>query len=217
MATAGAAARPFVSIAPERETAVGGPWSNDSFRRSLVPMVIANDERRYVAANGAACLLLRLAEEEVLTLGIEDLVSPRHRSSVPELWDSFLRDATQKGSIELVMPDGAMVEVEYSARAHIEPGRHLAIWMYPPGPLEGPEPEQPLKRRVLTAREREILAMVAMGMGSSWIAATLGVASSTVDNHMRNCLQKLGARNRAHAIVLGLVRGEIGLDLDAAA
>ena len=180
-------------------------------------MVIANDERRYVAANGAACLLLRSEEEEILKLRIEDLVSPRHRSSVSELWDSFMRDGTQKGSIELAMPDGVLVAVEYSARAHIEPGRHLSIWMYPPRPVEDPEPEQPAKRGLLTVREREILAMVAMGMGSSWIAATLGVASSTVDNHMRNCLQKLGARNRAHAIVLGLVLGEIGLDLDDAA
>ena len=179
-------------------------------------MVIADDERRYVAANGAACLLLRLPEENVLKLRIEDLVSPLHRSSVPGLWDSFLSDGTQKGTIELAMPDGALVAVEYSSRAHVEPGRHLAIWMYPPGRFEDPEPEQPPKRGLLTAREREILAMVAMGMGSSWIAATLGVAPSTVDNHMRNCLQKLGARNRAHAIVLGLVLGEIGLDLDAA-
>ena len=32
-------------------------------------MVIADDERRYVAANPAACLLLRLPEEEVLERG----------------------------------------------------------------------------------------------------------------------------------------------------
>jgi DNA-binding CsgD family transcriptional regulator len=87
--------------------------------------------------------------------------------------------------------------------------------MFPPGLFEDSEPDQAPTRRLLTAREREVLGMVAMGMGSSWIAATLGVASSTVDNHMRNCLQKLGARNRAHAIVLGLVLGEIWLDLDA--
>lgn len=178
-------------------------------------MVIADDERRYVAANGAACLLLRLPEEEILKLRIEALVSPRHRSSVAELWDSFLREGTQKGTIELAMLDGALVEVEYSATAHIEPGRHLAIWMFPPGLFEDSKPEQARTRRVLTAREREVLGMVAMGMGSSWIAATLGVAPSTVDNHVRHCLQKLGARNRAHAIVLGLVAGEIWLDLDA--
>ena len=176
-------------------------------------MVIADGDRRYVAANSATCLLLRLPEKDILKLRIEDLVSARQRSSVVELWDSFLSDGTQKGTIELAMPDGALVEVEYSATANIQPGRHLAVWMFPPGLFEDLEEQTPLQRR-LTAREREVLGMVAMGMGSSWIAATLGVASSTVDNHVRNCLQKLGARNRAHAIVLGLVRGEIWLDLD---
>lgn len=57
--------------------------------------------------------------------------------------------------------------------------------------------------------------MVAMGMGSSWIAAALGVSQSTVETHVRHCLDKLGARNRAHAIALGLRAGEISLDLDA--
>ena len=55
--------------------------------------------------------------------------------------------------------------------------------------------------------------MVAMGMGSSWIAATLKVSTSTVETHVRHCLDKLGARNRAHAIALGLRAGEISLDL----
>lgn len=177
-------------------------------------MVLADDERRYVAVNRAACLLLRLPEEEILKLSVEDLVSPSHRSIVVELWDSFLHERAQRGTIELAMPDGARVEVEYSATAHVEPGRHLAIWMFPPGLFEGSEREQPRAPRLLTVREREVLGMVAMGMGSSWIAATLGVAPSTVDNHMRNCLRKLGARNRAHAIVLGLVGGEIWLHLD---
>ncbi len=176
-------------------------------------MLVADDERRYVAANSAACLLLRLPEEEVLKLRIDDLVSPVSRSLVPELWSSFLRDGMQNGTIELTMPDGALVEVEYSSTADVEPGRHLAIWVFPPGSVEDSELERTASPESLTAREREVLGMVATGMGSSWIAATLGVAPSTIDNHMRNCLRKLGARNRAHAIALGLVRGEIGLDL----
>jgi DNA-binding CsgD family transcriptional regulator len=52
-----------------------------------------------------------------------------------------------------------------------------------------------------------------MGMGSTWIASTLGVSPSTVETHVRHCLLKLGARNRAHAIALGVRRGEIRLDL----
>jgi DNA-binding CsgD family transcriptional regulator len=188
------------------------PWTEASFRNSLVPMVIANDERRYVAANPAACLLLRLPESDVCRLRIEDLTPPENRAQVEPLWNAFLRDGTQRGTFELQMPDGARLLVEYSATADIAPGRHLSILMFPPGE-ERPEPRS-TTRALLTPRERQVLAMVAMGLGSSSIASTLGVSSSTVESHVRNCLDKLGARNRAHAIVLAMRAGEISLDLD---
>jgi PAS domain-containing protein len=55
-----------------------GSWSITSFRSSLVPMVITDDERRYVAVNRAACLLLQLSEKEALELRIEDLTPPQN-------------------------------------------------------------------------------------------------------------------------------------------
>jgi len=178
-------------------------------------MVIADDERRYVAANTAACLLLRLPEHEVLELKIEDLTPPENRSVVPKLWEQFIREGTQKGVFELLMPDGGCLAVEYSSSANVLPGRHLAIWIFPPG-SGGDRPRSvAINKVLLTAREREVLGMVAMGMGSSWIASALGVTPATVDTHVRHCLEKLGARNRAHAIALGLRAGEITLDLPA--
>jgi DNA-binding CsgD family transcriptional regulator len=183
-----------------------------SFRRSLVPMVIADDDRRFVAANAAACLLLRVPEEDVLRLTVDDLTPLENRQEVGPLWDAFIRDGTQEGKYELLMPDGARVAVEYSATANMEPGRHLSILMFPPGRIERDAPRR--SKSVLTSREREVLAMVAMGRSSSLIAAALGVATSTVESHVRHCLDKLGARNRAHAIALGLRYGEITLELD---
>ena len=177
-------------------------------------MVIADDDRRYVAANPAACLLLRLPEDEVLGRTIEDLTPPENRSQVGPMWEAFVRDGTQRGTFELLMPDGPRVRVEYSATANIEPGRHLSIFLFPPGNREHRSHGRSPGRGLLTEREREVLGMVAMGMGSSWIAAELGVSRSTVETHVRHCLDKLGARNRANAIALGL-RGEISLDLSA--
>jgi DNA-binding CsgD family transcriptional regulator len=111
------------------------------------------------------------------------------------------------------MPDGARLTVEYSATANFEPGQHLSILMFPPGRIERNRLRR--SKSVLTSREREVLAMVAMGRSSALIAAALGVATSTVESHVRNCLDKLGARNRAHAIALGLHDGEITLELDS--
>lgn len=182
-----------------------------SFWRSLVPMVIADDDRRFVAANAAACLLLRLPEEFVLRMKVDDLTPPESRSLVGPLWEAFIRDGTQEGKYELLMPDGARVTVEYSATANIEPGQHLSILMFPPGRIERDDPRR--SKSVLTGREREVLAMVAMGRSSALIAAALGVATSTVESHIRHCLEKLGARNRAHAIVLALRDGEISIEL----
>ena len=114
------------------------------------------------------------------------------------------------------MPDGPRLQVEYSATANVEPGRHLSILMFPPIDKDRQSGQHTGRRAVLTDREREVLRMVAMGRGSSWIAAELGVSAATVETHVRNFLDKLGARNRAHAIALGLQADEISLDLGLA-
>ena len=182
-----------------------------SFWRSLVPMVIADDSRRYTAVNAAACLLLRLPEQEVLAMTIDDLTPPENRDQVGPLWEAFIKEGTQQGTFELLMPDGQRVEVEYSATAEVAPGQHLSILMFPPGRSRSGAGEQ--TRAVLTEREREVLALIAMGRSGAAIAAELSVSASTVETHVRHCLEKLGARNRAHAIALGLRHGEISLGL----
>jgi len=175
-------------------------------------MVVADDERRYVAVNTAACLLLRLPEEEVLGLRIEDLTPPENRPLVEDLWDAFIRAGVQEGRFELLMPDGGQLEVDYSATANVEAGRHLSVLMFPPAAQHHGQAEQ-TAGGVLTEREREILTLVAMGRGTAGIAADLGVAASTVETHVRHFMDKLGARNRAHAIAIGIHAGEISLDL----
>lgn len=190
-------------------------WSRTSYRNSLVPMVVADDNRRYLSANPAACLLLRLPETDVLRLRIDDLTPLENRGQMDELWEAFLQEGVQQGTFELLMPDQGRLSVDYSATANVEPGRHVSILMFPPRASDN-EFRRPAHTAVLlTPREREVLGMVSMGHGSSFIAAELGVSPSTVETHVRHCLDKLGARNRAHAIALGLRAREITLDLDS--
>lgn len=62
----------------------------------------------------------------------------------------------------------------------------------------------------LTAREREILTLMADGGGNRAIAEALFISENTVRNHVRNVLDKLQARTRTEAVVeairTGLVR-----------
>ena len=61
----------------------------------------------------------------------------------------------------------------------------------------------------LTARETEILAMMAEGLGNKLIAARLGISRHTAKFHVASILDKLGAESRTEAVTIGLRRGLI--------
>jgi DNA-binding CsgD family transcriptional regulator len=190
--------------------------STGFFEQSLLPMVIADDDRRCVDANRAACLLLRLSRERVLELTLDDLTPAADHAKLESQWSELLRAGTLAGPYELAMPDVTRINVEFSATANFTPGRHLAVFALPTidpssvGPtLEDPEQTEPPVP--LSDREREVLAHVAMGETGETIASALYISSATVETHVRHCLAKLGAKNRPHAIALGLQRGEIAL------
>ena len=63
--------------------------------------------------------------------------------------------------------------------------------------------------RTPSARELQVLALIAEGMTDSEIGGRLFVASNTVKSHVKNLLAKLGARSRAHAVAVGFRRGFI--------
>ena len=63
----------------------------------------------------------------------------------------------------------------------------------------------------LTAREAEVLQLVAAGKSNKLIAHALTISDETVKSHVKNIIEKLGAHGRTHAVVIGLRRGIIGL------
>ena len=63
----------------------------------------------------------------------------------------------------------------------------------------------------LTAREIEVLRLVAAGNANKLIADQLCIAEETVKGHVKNILSKLGANDRTHAVTIGLKRGIIDL------
>lgn len=63
----------------------------------------------------------------------------------------------------------------------------------------------------LTAREVEVLLLIAGGNSNKAIADKLSITDETVKGHVSNLLSKLGANDRTHAVTLGLKRGIIQL------
>ncbi|MCX6369169.1 MAG: response regulator transcription factor [Armatimonadetes bacterium] len=64
---------------------------------------------------------------------------------------------------------------------------------------------------ILTARELEVLALMAQGLPNKLIAFKLGVTLHTAKFHVAQILAKLGAASRTEAVTLGARRGLIAL------
>lgn len=75
------------------------------------------------------------------------------------------------------------------------------------GPVAGPESD-------LTAREKDVLALISRGMRNIDVAGQLSMAETTVASHIRSIYRKLGISSRAeaswHAAQMGLAPGERG-------
>ena len=65
---------------------------------------------------------------------------------------------------------------------------------------------------VLSARQLEVLALVARGRSTEGIAVELFLSPNTVRSHVRNILDNLGARNRPHAVAIAFAAGLIRID-----
>jgi DNA-binding NarL/FixJ family response regulator len=63
----------------------------------------------------------------------------------------------------------------------------------------------------LTAREMEVLRLIASGNANKEIAIQLSIAEETVKSHVANLMSKLRANDRTHAVTIALKRGIIEL------
>jgi DNA-binding NarL/FixJ family response regulator len=117
--------------------------------------------------------------------------------------DDQLFAALEAGASAFVPKDAPSDDVVAAAR-------HAAV---SPRSFVSADLADAMKRRLnptgpqLTVREREVLALLAKGLGVSGIARQLFISESTTKTHISKLYEKLGAANRAQAIMAAVRAG----------
>jgi pimeloyl-ACP methyl ester carboxylesterase/DNA-binding CsgD family transcriptional regulator len=104
--------------------------------------------------------------------------------------------------------------VELDSRNHVLLEHEPAWQRFQEEVLAFVEQEQPATNdsvfAALSARERQVLTLMAEGLGNAEIAERLEISEKTVRNHASNIFDKLGVWSRAQAIVFARDRGYTG-------
>jgi DNA-binding CsgD family transcriptional regulator len=183
-----------------------------TFERSHVPMVMVDDQRRYVEVNRPARLVFRLSLDEMRALSVDDLTALHRIPTLRRLWTQLLEEGSIAGQYQVAGADGSHLDVVFCGQANIVPGLHLFAFApadWPDGELEtaaashlGPFP-------ALTPREIEVLSLTADGLGGPQLADRLWLSLATVNTHFKNIYEKLEVNNRAAAVAKAMRLGLI--------
>ena len=124
--------------------------------------------------------------------------------------DEYIYEALRAGASGFVLKDDppeqliAAIRTVAAGDALLSPGiTKRVIKQF----TRAPRPEQPKGFDELTAREREILRLIASGLSNAEIGAELYISDTTVKTHVTHILQKLGLRDRVQAVVLAYQAG----------
>jgi DNA-binding NarL/FixJ family response regulator len=129
--------------------------------------------------------------------------------------DEYVYEALRAGASGFLLKDAppdrlvAAIHAVHEGDALLAPSITRRLVERFAGPGRGPT-EAPAALGELTAREREVLVLIARGLTNAEIAAALVVSMPTVKTHVGRVFMKLGLRDRAQAVILayeaGLVR-----------
>lgn len=176
------------------------------------------------AADGAAGVDLALATKPDVVLmdvsmpvldGIDAtkrLVSADRRMRVVMLTMHIDRDivdrAFKAGAVGYLTKDSSMSEVVDAIRLAADGDRPMSPTLAKAMLSEAQRPPE----GVISAREEEVLQLVADGLGTSEIADRLYISQKTVKNHLASIYEKLDARDRTQAVITAVRMGIIKLD-----
>lgn len=111
------------------------------------------------------------------------------------------RGARRDSWVGTLLPEDLVAAARSSAGGRSASGGPSAA-----GPRAGEAPAR-YRGPSLTRRERDVLDHLTLGRSNRQIADELEISENTVKNHVRSILEKLGARSRSEAVVVGLRAG----------
>jgi PAS domain S-box-containing protein len=175
------------------------------FDRTSNPIFVLNDQRRITEINHAALALLHRSRRDLLGRSMLETMRPVDRPAALRNWQAFRRSGEYFGKRALVRADGSEVQIDFAARLEHIRAQRVAVYVALPGQRSAPTRSSALAGELLlTAREREIITLVALGSESNQIAEDLYISPQTVRTHVRNAMTKLGARTRAQLVAIVL-------------
>jgi DNA-binding NarL/FixJ family response regulator len=118
--------------------------------------------------------------------------------------DALAQRALKAGAQAYVLKSLVRTEILETIRAVHEGERHVQAAV-------AAEIAKHTADATLTGREIEVLRLVSSGHANKEISARLSINEETTKTHIKNILAKLGAKDRTHAVSLGLKRGIISL------
>jgi len=175
------------------------------FATSGNPMLAFSDDGVFHDANPAACRFLRRSRQDIVGRDLRDLTAPSRAAELDEALEELLVDRhvmIRRWAFE--NGDGDEIEVKAVALPDVpEPGRHLGVVL-----TSGDGPPPPTNGR-LSPRETEVAQLLARGLSGEAIARELFLSPETVRTHIRNAMEHVGARTRAHLVAVALRDGLI--------
>lgn len=159
----------------------------------LQPQVVVTDLQ---LPDGHGLDVVRAVRAESDTVGL--VVLTMHAG------DDQMFAAMEAGASAFVGKDSKAIEVVTAAKhAAMAPRTFLCAGL--PGAMmrRASSPSTP----TLSAREEEVLALLADGLGAGEIAGRLYLSESTAKTHITHIYQKLGAANRAQALIAAMRLG----------
>jgi DNA-binding CsgD family transcriptional regulator len=114
--------------------------------------------------------------------------------------DARRQDALREAG-RLLGPDRARAAEERGQAMSLATAAEYVLMLTAPGP---PQPAGPALPGMLSARERELVTLVAQGRTNAQIAAQLYISIRTVSSHLDRIRDKTGCRRRADLTRLAL-------------